>query len=218
MAATGAAETERMVNILIADMKEALEGGIHSKKDALYFLAQFRKFLEKTGDDKTYLRFHCDWPFHTRLDRKDARPILKELEKVHKNLVAGRKYHQFSDDASKVVERVISLDHFRTEMFAVLDRSGISETLYLHPSFWPNFILRYLECIKDSPLLFQSSDADCSIKSAEITLETSSEAMFGQIVYRYVWTITGKDNLENSFFVFNGFDDPEAKAPISSAV
>ena len=64
---------------IFSKLAQALDEDITTEAQVVYILSRLRKYLEITGQKKTYkdLNFYCNWALHSKLERTE--PVAEAL-------------------------------------------------------------------------------------------------------------------------------------------
>jgi hypothetical protein len=91
-------------------------------------LADIRKLLELTGKSKKYatLKFYCDWVLHTKMDKKFANDLLREVDLVWDKWFVRKICMPV--DFETTIGYKIGFYGFEREMYESLAEYGISLT------------------------------------------------------------------------------------------
>ena len=75
-----------------AKLADVLTRPIEAECQVVYILVEVRKLLEHEGTKNTLnaLTLCCDWSIHTKLDRNEARKVLKEVDDLFGKYLGGK--------------------------------------------------------------------------------------------------------------------------------
>lgn len=117
---------------------------IDTEARVMYLLVQIRKVLEHDTINNTLLSFYGDWVVHTKLDRKFARQVLKEV----------------ADENSEFGHHIRSFRLIKGEMANFFQKYYLPTDLV--DNHWEMFRDKLLEILIDIPILSDQGDKEFS--------------------------------------------------------
>src|ERR1017187_6979229 len=107
---------------IVGKMEVLLSHGITTEAQVVYLMAAVRKLLEQRQPDENelvtfdYLKFHCDWTLHSKLDGRMAQKILRLFDAANLELKAGGELHNLPDDLNTQIQFISKMTYFEREL------------------------------------------------------------------------------------------------------
>jgi hypothetical protein len=203
-----------MVNNMIPDitrkLQELIAGGITTEAHVVYLVAQIRKLLEDLNADQyQHLKFHCDWPLHTKLDRSAAQRILVHFDAANISLRDGIELANLSVSLRQEINQISKMDLFRRELHDFLQQHSLPQ-IDVGQNGWTKFLLLYAKVIEDCPLEIKSRNSASSIERVTVKVELANKLAGDQMFYKISWIVLDKNGKTGDIFVLNSFSiEPE---------
>src|SRR2546430_1401196 len=104
-----------MRHAIVAKVRLELEKGVDNEAQVVYILVESRKLIELSERPESYLplQFFCDWALHTKLDRKPAFELLREID-------GAMERKETNEQVAQRIGRKFSLDNFREDLIHFL--------------------------------------------------------------------------------------------------
>jgi hypothetical protein len=190
---------------IIRKLSEEITEGITTEAEVVYVLAGIRKLIERDDLGETYpsLDFHCDWAFHSELDRKPAKRILAEFDAAQPLLAAGAELHEVDNS----IQQISGMRNFHWDFQSFSDRYGLPPL-----RSWSHFIHLYTRVIEDIPLLVKPNSPDAARHISKITVhyeagkETLKVTDKEHFFYKVIWRIFDKNGDSGEIFVINSYE------------
>ena len=175
-----------------------MSSGLRKESQVVYLLAGVRKIIEQEPKFKKleYLKFHCDWVLHSKLQGTFAQRILKSFEPAHKDLLAGKKL-----SPSHEADRVARMDQFHEELSSFLKANSIRD-FEKAPNSWARFIYLYARVVSDCPLLIKNKSTN-SIKEVVVNVELGIREVAGEWPFRISWNVQDKSGASGTIYTIN---------------
>jgi len=193
--------TPEIVQKLCAEIRD----GFNKESQVVYLLAGVRKILEQeasTSDEYFYLKFHCDWTLHAKLDRASAQRILAHFNSAHFQLLKGENLTSNSE-----AEKISKMHQFREELSKFLRAHAIDEFSKCTDT-WAKFIYLYARVIKDVPLVIRGNTLS-EVKEITVSVEMAEHTFANQRFFKVCWNVTDKNRKSGTIFVLNSFEEPK---------
>jgi hypothetical protein len=128
------------------------------------FLADTRRLLEVTGQDKKYetLNFHCDWILHTKMSRAFASRFLREFDEVRDAWIT--KKLPIPPAFAKSLPYKIGFYGFEKELVEVLGPHGIGLPDPGVRNGWQLFEQVYCEMVDETELEYELKKKEPPLK------------------------------------------------------
>lgn len=190
-----------MTSRLIEKLQAEINTKIRKESQVVYLLAGIRKIFEQENipsEDYFYLRFHCDWALHSKLDRKPAQYVLRYFNSAHSKLLNGENLTSNSD-----LNKISKMDHFQKELSHFL-RAYLITDFSQSPEEWPQFLYLYTRVIEDIPLVIRDgSSAD--IQEVVVSVEIAEEAVDENMLFKVTWHVKDKNGKSGTISILNSF-------------
>lgn len=185
---------------IIAKLQMEIDVGIKTEAQVVYLLAGIRKIIEREnlGQKYFYLKFHCDWALHPKLDRKPAQYVLSHFDSLRLQLITGKKLTPNSE-----VDKISRMDIFREELSAFLQNKSVTD-FSSSSDKWLKFLYLYAHVIEDMPLVIKSGSAS-EIQEVVVSIATAKKLMVGHQLFRVSWRITDKAGNSGTIFIINSY-------------
>ena len=149
-----------MIPDKLTKLRQLLAQKIEREADVVYILVEVRKVIDLEEGRFSVLKFFCDWILHPRLERRDAKQILKtfdnSLEQALRNpSVALRMMNNVSG--------LMSLRLFLDDLFIFLGEHRLDTSLVGNLSRLEQFLGFYVDIIAATPLHAPA----CGLKSLD---------------------------------------------------
>jgi hypothetical protein len=196
-------------------LRRLIDGGIHDEAGVVYLLVSIRKLTEQEDlrDRFSYLRFHCDWALHARLDRWGAQNVLKVLDKAHEHLKAGGSSQNLPLELSNEFATLSQMKNFRSELDEFLCERELPRIENGPNGGWIYFQFLYVNVIAGCPLVVSSKNADLSIETVTVDTDLANEAAGNERFFRVNWHMRDKTGAMGTHSVYNSFSHVEKKVP-----
>jgi hypothetical protein len=169
----------------------------------VYILVETRKLLELQGELKKYpaLRFHCDWALHTRLNRGEAKRILRLFDQAHPLLCSSQTLPQ---SLNREITDITNLRSFERDFDEFLTDHNLPKDI-LH-NRWTKFLHSYAAVIEECPLTVKGNGF-ANIKSVTLSTEDAKRRVDAgderYLLYRIRWTCSGTDGSTGTWESYN---------------
>ncbi len=206
------------VNAILKKLQTLLANGIKDETNAVYLMAEVRKFLEQqppqTRDEYQYLKFHCDWALHARLDGKIAQKILREFNAAATQLKTGAKLHELPAALRIEIDRISKMRYFEEQLEKFLGVNELPPMEFARADGWIHFVHLYGQVVQDCPLVIKANNASAAIASVtlKVGLGRPSKELRGEVLFRVRWIVTDKAGKTGEIFVINSFSSKPRKA------
>jgi hypothetical protein len=185
---------------IVEKIQAEINVGINKESQVVYLLAGVRKIIEQeeAGDRYTYLKFHCNWTLHSRLQGSFAQQVLSHFGAAHLQLLKGDHLTSNSE-----IEKISKMSQFREELSDFFCAHSITD-FSKSPDEWPRFLYLYARVIEDTPLLIRA-DNSAPVREVAVSVEMAKELTLGQHVFKVMWRVTDRDGRSGTIFVNNTF-------------
>jgi hypothetical protein len=186
---------------IIEKLRAEIHSGIIKESQVVYLLAGIRKILERENPPSEkyfYLKFHCDWTLHAKLDRKPAQHVLSHFNVAHLPLLKGE-----SLTSNNEADKISKMDQFREELSDFLRSNSIND-FSAAPDAWTKFLYLYARVIEDIPLVIRS-DSSAEIKEVVVSVELAKELVEKERFFKVSWHVTDRNGKSGTIFVLNSF-------------
>jgi hypothetical protein len=195
---------------ILSKLTTELIDGINTEVQVVYLLAGIRKLIERDGVRDQYrdLNFHCDWALHSKLDRTDAKEILRKFDAAHGLLRDKKvKLRNLPEALRDEIDRISTMRSFEKELSQFLETHDLPPLTKKRPDGWTHFLHLYAKVIEDIPLVVTDTSATgpkhvskviVHIKEAPVDVE-------GEALFQVTWTIHDKNGQSGDIFIINSF-------------
>ena len=128
---------------IFSKLAQALDEDITTEAQVVYILSRLRKYLEITGQKKTYkdLNFYCNWALHSKLERTE--PVADAL----------REFLQGTDGG-----KFLSFDYLIEDLKKFIDKHGLPRKILEDNANFLRFINLLVGIYSDTPLTVTPED------------------------------------------------------------
>jgi hypothetical protein len=194
---------------MIGKLAAQLSAGISTEAEASYLMVGVRKLLEhqQAKEKFKYLKFHCDWALHSKLDGATAQEMLNQFEDASRYFKTGVELCDLPSGLGTEIERISKMEYFEDELEEFLKSNGLP-TLNKSSDGWIHFLHLYAKIVEDCPLVMTAKNATASVAGVTLNIDMgkASERGSGPDVWFIVrWTILDKHGLSGEIFVVNQF-------------
>jgi len=192
---------------ILKKIDERLRAGIEDEADALYVLAEVRKFLEQQGlkDDYEHLKFHCDWAVHAELRGRMAQRVLREFDKANIQLRAGINLRDLPSGLEREIDRLSKMTYFETELSQFLQKHNLPDLRLKRLDGWTHFLHLYAQIVEGCPLVMASQNPAASVEKITVHFELAKAPVDDEMFYKIRWVILDKNGLTGEIFILNSF-------------
>jgi hypothetical protein len=198
---------------IIAKLDPLLYHGITTEAQAVYLMVGVRKLLEQQPakeDDEyrqyEYLKFHCDWALHSKLDRGMAQRILRLFDAANLELKAGGELKNLPSHQHREIEFISKMTYFERELTRFLETNGLPSLDTNRSDGFAHFLHLYAKVIEDCPLVMTGKNEAASIASVTIRVILGKMPQHsGDMWFRVNWTILDKNGRLGNLYVDNSF-------------
>jgi hypothetical protein len=193
----------KMTPDIIRKLGREIDKGITTEVQVVYLMVALRKLLEQKDAEQQYqyLKFHCDWALHSKLDRSAAQRVLKHFDAANVHFRSGAEVQALSRE----FDRVSKMEHFRQELYQFLEANGLPSLDANRSDGWTHFLHLYAQVIEDCPLVMTSENINSSISKVTLHVELANKPDEDEMFFKVIWTMMGKDGLSGDYFVVNSF-------------
>jgi hypothetical protein len=198
---------------IVGKMEVLLYHGITTEAQVVYLMAAVRKLLEQRqpGENEVmtfdYLKFHCDWTLHSKLDGRMAQKILQLFDAANLELKAGGELQNLPDGLSRQIEFISKMTYFERELTRFLEINGLPSLNVNRSDGFAHFLHFYTKVIEDCPLVMSARNTMASVASVTIQVDfaKASAADGGEMLYKVNWIVSDKNGKSGNIFVINSF-------------
>jgi hypothetical protein len=199
---------------IVGKMEVLLSHGITTEAQVVYLMAAVRKLLEQSQPDENelvtldYLKFHCDWTLHSKLDGRMAQRILRLFDAANLELKAGGELHNLPADLNTQIQFISKMTYFERELTRFLEIKGLPSLNAIRSDGFAHFLHLYAKVIEDCPLVMNAKNTTASVASVTIQVDfakTSAEDG-GDMLYKVNWIVSDKNGKSGNIFVINSFE------------
>jgi hypothetical protein len=200
---------------IVGKMEVLLSHGITTEAQVVYLMAAVRKLLEQRLPDENevvtfdYLKFHCDWSLHSKLDGRMAQRILRLFDAANLELKGGGELHNLPTDLNTQIQFISKMTYFERELARFLEINALPSLNATRSDGFAHFLHLYAKVIEDCPLVINAKNKTASVASVMIQVDfTKASAEFGgDMLYKVNWIVSDKNGKTGNIFVINSFDD-----------
>jgi hypothetical protein len=192
---------------ILKKLDDKLRSGIETEADALYFLAEIRKFLEQQALKQTYeyLRFHCDWAVHAKLSGPMAQRVLEEFDKANIHLKRGVELRDLPGGLRGKIDRLSKLKYFEGELQQFLLSHSLPDLSERRSDGWTHFLHLYIKVVEGCPLQISAQNNTATIEKVTLRFELANKPIGDEMLYKISWDILDKNGLTGEIFIINSF-------------
>jgi hypothetical protein len=173
-----------------------------------------RKLLEQRqpGENELvtfdYLKFHCDWTLHSKLDGRMAQRILRLFDAANLELKAGGELQNLPADLNTQIQFISKMTYFERELTRFLEINGLPSLNATRSDAFAHFLHLYAKVIEDCPLVMNAKNTTASVASVTIQVDfaKASAADGGDMLYKVNWIVSDKNGQSGNIFVINSFE------------
>ena len=152
------------LNTLIAS-----DDAFNQEKDAVYFLVQIRKLMERDDifDDYKSIKFYCDWVLHPQKEYNHA-----DMGSIYDDIYneCTKLYNETSDEETNAVLELMQFPSFKNDLVPLFDRYDLDKRMLRN--YWIKFTKNLMHILKDQPLVNPSN------KIKEIVIASTTNNIF----------------------------------------
>lgn len=184
---------------IVQKLQGEISKGFRRESQVVYLLAGIRKILEQENRSSTfeYLKFHCNWALHARLDGSFAQKVLGYFDSEHSRLIAKKELTSQSEAL-----RISKMETFREEISKFLKSYSIMD-FSQDADKWTKFLYLYSCVIEDCPLIIRANNC-IHIQEVVVSVEKAKELKNNQQLFKVSWLIKDKNEKEGVIFVLYG--------------
>lgn len=198
---------------IIGKLELLLHEGITTEPQVVYLLAGVRKLLEQNPPKPEdlaqfdYLKLHCDWALHSRLDGRMAQRILRLFEVANLELRAGGELENLPSHQRQEIEFISKMTYFERELTHFLEMNNLPDLNEKRSDGFAHFLHLYTKVIEECPLVMTSRNPSATVDSVTIRVDFA-KGRFGQrdeMFYKVNWIVSDRNGKSGNIFVINSF-------------
>lgn len=197
-----------MIPDILKKLEPLLNKGISSEIEVVYLMSRLRMLLEQqqVEEQYKYLRFHCDWTLHSKLDRKAAQEILSRFDAANLHLKEGMELNQLPAPLQGEIDNISKMKYFEKELSEFLRANRLPGIDAARPDGWIHFEHIYVKVVEDCPLVISLKNAtSAGIESVTVSCVLANKKMGDHMMFQVIWTILDKNGKHGQIFVINSF-------------
>jgi hypothetical protein len=187
-----------MENEIAGKIAKLLETGITSEPQAVYFMVEVRKLLDKDRELRDpkgaepfpSIRLYSDWTVHVSLTLSRAKEFVKLADSLYPKITAG----SMTEEEKAQFGRLFSFDDLREELTAFLKAKNISS---FSDKGWNSFLACFLNVIQDCPLVCKADGSTVTNVDEVVIVQDAARVPDGSPL-PVIWALCFKGKFRQS--------------------